>query len=130
MHRFVRRDAARDQRFFYARGDRQQLGRLAVLSARAFDGIALTRERVGEDARQRAHGLRAGNRASRQASAALRPFSRAISMNAILSTEPPPSNATSMASASSSASSIFCASKARLIAFFVALISTGSTAAM
>ena len=51
-----------------------------------------------------------GNLPSRQASAALRPSRRAISMNCALSGEPAPSTARSIARASSSAASMFCAS--------------------
>ena len=54
-------------------------------------------ENLGKDS---THVVRPGNRASRQASAALSPSRRAMSMNCVLSGEPAPSIARSMARAS------------------------------
>lgn len=69
--------------------------------------------RLGRNTRKSTHsthGLMSSKRLSRQAIAALRPSRRAISMNFALSGEPAPSMSRSMARASSSAGSIFCAS--------------------
>src|SRR5215213_2338354 len=69
-------------------------------------------------------------RASRQASAALRPCSRARSMKARLSGEPCDSMAWSISSAASSAERMPWISYVRLSAFFVSRTSCGSITAM
>ena len=92
-------------------GQRRQRCRRLAFAAGALDRMGLRGERVAENPGQStAHEAWPGKRASRQASAALRPSRRAISMNSTLSGEPAPSIARSIASASSSASSMLRAS--------------------
>src|SRR5580704_9741941 len=131
MNGLMRRDMPLGEGMSHAFGKRQKAVRLLRLATRACDGMTGRLQRIAENLGKRAaHAVRSGNRASRQASAALRPSRRAISMNWVLSGEPAPSIARSMASPSSRASSILRASKDRLMARLVCLTRLGSIAAM